>query len=116
MAPGAPEVPVTHVVSVASISGSAALSGRNNWIAYADVRIRDQQGNPVPNAKVSGAFAPGGAVGCTTASTGTCRLASSALSRAKAAFTDFSVTSVIGSNLVYDTNQNGATRIRINRP
>ena len=116
MAPGAPEVPVTLVVSVASISGSAALSGRNNWIAYADVRIRDQQGNPVPNAKVSGAFAPGGAVGCTTASTGTCRLSSSALSKAKAAFTDFSVTSVIGSNLVYDANQNGATRIRINRP
>lgn len=116
LAPGAPQAPATLVVSVASISGSAALSGRNNWIAHADVRIRDQQGNPVPNAKVSGAFVPGGTAGCTTATTGTCRLSSSALSKAKVAFTDFSVSGVTGTNLVYDASQNSATRIRISRP
>lgn len=116
MAPGAPQAPATMVVSVALISGSAALSGRNNWIAHADVRIRDQQGNPVPNAKVSGSFAPGGTAGCITAATGTCRLSSSALSKAKVAFTDFSVSGVTGTPLVYDASQNSATRIRITRP
>lgn len=116
MAPGAPQAPVTLVVSVASISGSAVLSGRNNWIAHADVRIRDQQGNPVPNARVGGAFSPGGKAGCTTAATGTCRLSSSALSKAKVALTDLSVSGVTGTNLVYDANQNSATRVRISRP
>jgi hypothetical protein len=70
----------------------------------------------VPNAQVSGAFVPGGTAGCTTAATGTCRLSSSALSKAKVAFTDFSVSAVTGTHLVYDASQNSATRIRISRP
>jgi subtilisin family serine protease len=116
LATGAPQAPVSLTASVASIAGSAALSGRSNWVAYATVTVRDSQGNPVPNATVSGGFNPGGSTTCLTASTGQCRLASKALSRSKVAFTDFSVTNITGTNVVYDASQNSATRIRISRP
>ena len=113
---GAPQAPVVLTVSVASIQGSAAKSGRNNWIAYADVGVRDTQGNPVANATIAGLFNPGGSKTCITGSTGVCRMTSSTLSIAKNPFTDFSVTGASGANLVYDANQNSATQIRISRP
>lgn len=116
LAAGAPQAPVVRTVSVASIAGSTALSGRNNWIAYAQVGIRDLQGNPVAGATVTGSFAPGGGSACVTGSTGSCKLASSTLSKAKVAFTDFTVNGVAGTALVYDANQNSATRLRIARP
>lgn len=105
-----------RTVSVASIAGSTALSGRNNWIAYAQVGVRDLQGSPVAGATVTGSFAPGGGSACVTGSTGSCKLASSTLSKAKVAFTDFTVNGVAGTALVYDANQNSATRLRIARP
>jgi subtilisin family serine protease len=116
LAAGAPQAPVSLTASVASIAGSAALSGRNNWVAYATVTVRDSLGNPVPNATVGGGFNPGGGTTCLTAGTGQCRLASKALSKSKVAFTDFSVTNITGTNVVYDASQNSATRIRISRP
>lgn len=116
LAAGAPQAPVVRTVSVASIVGSTALSGRNNWIAYAQVGIRDLQGNPVSGATVAGSFTPGGSASCVTGSTGACRLSSSALSKAKVAFTDFTVTGVSGAYMGYDANQNSATRIRISKP
>lgn len=116
MTNNAPTAPVTLTVSVATIQGSAAKSGRNNWIAYADVKIRDMQGNPVPNASVSGLFSPGGSKSCVTGTNGTCRMASNTLSNAKNPSTDFSITGVSGSNMTYDANQNSATLVRIIRP
>ncbi|MBT9551889.1 MAG: S8 family peptidase [Hydrogenophaga sp.] len=116
LAAGAPQAPVIRTVSVASIAGSSALSGRNNWVAYAQVSIRDLQGSPVSGATVTGSFAPGGSTSCVTGSAGNCRLGSSALSRAKVGFTDFTVSGVSGTALVYDANQNTTTRIRIARP
>jgi len=116
LAAGTPQAQASLTASIASIDGSAALSGRNNWIAYARVTVRDAQGNPVPNATVGGSFNPGGSTTCLTASTGQCQLASSALSKSKVAFTDFSITNVSGTGIVYDASQNSATRIRISRP
>ena len=116
LASSTPQTPVTQTVSVASITGSAKLSGRKNWIAYAQVAIRDGQGNPVPNATVTGSFAPGGSSACLTGNTGSCTLTSKALAKARVAFTDVTVTNVTGSSLIYDAGQNSATRIRISRP
>jgi subtilisin family serine protease len=116
LATGTPQAPVSVTTSVAAIQGSAALSGRKNWVAYAQVTVRDAQGNPVPNATVSGSFNPGGSTTCLTASTGQCKLASKALSKAKVAFTDFTVMGISGTSIEYDASQNSATRIRISRP
>jgi subtilisin family serine protease len=116
LAAGAPKAPPTLTASVASIAGSANLSGRNTWIAHARVNIRDTQGNPIPNATVTSAFAPGGNTSCLTDSTGSCNLDSNALSTKKVKFTDATVTGVSGASLVYDADQNSASRIRISRP
>jgi subtilisin family serine protease len=110
-----PQEPVTLTVSVATIQGAGEWLNRKQWLARADVAIRDMQGMPVANATVSGSFAPGGSTSCITNHQGLCRLVSQALPSSRR-FTDFSVTQVAGTHLHYDANQNTATRIRINRP
>jgi subtilisin family serine protease len=116
LANGAPQAPATVTVSVASLTGNAVLSGKANWVAQVEVRVRDSVGNAVPYATVGGSFNPGGAKSCVTTSTGACTLISSALSRKRVANTTLSVTGISGANLVYAADQNSAVQIRVARP
>ncbi len=115
LAAGAPVEPVALYVSVESIT-TGATKGKANWTAYATVKVRDSNQNPVPNATVSGSFVPGGDKTCLTASSGECKLTSSGLSNTKVASTTFTVKNITGSYLTYAANQNAATSAIITRP
>jgi subtilisin family serine protease len=115
LASGAPaEVPV-QTVAIKSLVASYTLSKRS-WQAFVTASVRDvSTGLAVANAKVSGTFSPGGATSCITASTGSCKLSSTALANTTAS-TSFSVTSTSGTNLSYDASQNSATQVIISKP
>lgn len=116
LADGSPQAPATVVVSIGSLTGNTALSGKVNWVAQVAVRVRDSAGNAVANATVAGGFEPGGSKTCLTGASGTCTLSSSALALRKVTSTTLTVTGLSGSNLVYDPAQNSAVQIRVNRP
>jgi len=119
LAGGTPPQASVHTVRVSAITTNASKK-RNAWIAYATASLRyaggPLDGQPVPNATLSGSFNPGGAKTCTTTSQGSCTLASSALSLKSVAATSFSVTGAGGTGLAYDASQNSATQVVIARP
>lgn len=114
LAAGAPIQLVKQTVAVKSISGTSARSG-SGWRAYATVTIRDMNSSLVANATVNGSFSPGGIASCVTASTGSCTMNSAVLSKSTAS-TLMNVSSVSGTNLIYDSNQNAVTQIIIAKP
>lgn len=115
LATGTPANVAVPSVAVKSIAASSVKT-RKSWAAGATVSIRDAStGAAVANATVSGNFNPGGAKSCVTASTGSCKLASSNLSLTTLS-TAFSVTNVSGTNMTYDSSQNSATQLILNRP
>ncbi len=119
LASGPPPKAPVHTVRVSSISSDVSKN-RTAWFAYATVSLRYTggtfDGQPVPNATMSGSFNPGGAKTCTTSAQGVCTLASTSLSYKSVVSTTFTVTGVSGTDLVYDASQNGATQILIARP
>jgi len=115
LASGAPGVVLSQTVAIKSLVGSAKKVGKN-WQAVVTVTVRDVNTSAVvPNANVSGAFSPGGTASCLTTSTGSCTMTSGQISSSYAQ-TNFSVTGVTGSGLVYDASQNSASQISIARP
>ena len=115
LATGMPANMAVPSVAVKSIAASSVKT-KSSWAAGATVSIRDvSTGAAVANATVSGNFNPGGAKSCVTASTGSCKLASSNLSLTTLS-TTFSVTNVSGTNMTYDSSQNSATQLVLNRP
>jgi subtilisin family serine protease len=115
---GAPTTPVVKTVAVSALSARGAKSG-SNWRATATVTIRQFDGSnfvgAVSGATVSGTFNPGGVATCITASTGSCTLSSSTLSRSLTN-SSFAVTNVTGASLSYDPTKNAATSVSITRP
>lgn len=115
MANGAPGVVLSQTVAIKSLSGSSKKSGKN-WQATVTVSLRDiASGAAVPNAKVEGSFAPGGASSCVTSGTGSCAMTSGSIS-SSASLSTYTVTGASGTGLVYDASQNSATQITISRP
>lgn len=115
LATGAPASVAKQVVAVKSITASSSKS-KTSWTAGATVAVRDvSTGAAVANVTVNGNFNPGGAKSCVTASTGSCKLTSSALKSTVTSST-FSVTNLSGSNLSYDSTQNSATQIVLGKP
>ncbi len=90
----------TRAVSVSALTGSAATV-RKGWRATVVIAVRDAAGAAVAGAVVSGGFTVGGsAVSCTTATSGSCSIATGNLSN-RAASTVFSVGGISGSGLAY---------------
>lgn len=115
LAIGAPASVAKQVVAVKAIVASPTKK-KTSWTAGSTVSIRDvSTGAAVANATVSGTFNPGGTKSCVTASTGSCKLMSSSLPLTTISST-FSVTNVSGTNMTYDSTQNSATQLILNRP
>jgi subtilisin family serine protease len=115
VAPPAP-TPVAQTVALKSMAGSSTKTG-GNWKASAVVTVRDvNSGAVVPNATVSGSFAPGGANSCVTGSTGSCTLTSSAIKNNAASSTTLGATGISGTLLSYDASQNSVSQIVISKP
>jgi aqualysin 1 len=68
----------------------------------------------VPNATVTGSFAPGATGSCVTGSTGSCTLGSGNLSLSLPT-TSFTVTGVSGTNMSYNSGANFPTQVTITR-
>jgi hypothetical protein len=115
LASGAPGAVVPQRVAIKSLLPSSSTS-RRSWRALVSASVRDvNSGAAVPNAVVSGGFSPGGTSSCSTDSSGSCRLSSAALPNTTAR-TTLTITSVAGSNLLYDPSQNAATQVSISKP
>ncbi len=115
LASGAPGVISNQTVAIKSLIGSRKKAGKN-WQAVVTVAVRDiVSGAGVPNATVTGTFNPGGTSSCLTSSTGSCSMTSGQIATTTAS-TTYTVSSVKGTNLVYDASQNSATQISISRP
>jgi len=115
LAPGAPTEPAKATMAVQSIKGSASKT-RKNWTASATMSIYNTSTvAAVANATVSGSFNPGGSASCLTGSTGSCKLNSSSMALTTAS-TVFTVNKVSAANMVYDSAQNSATTLTVNRP
>lgn len=115
LAAGSVTQPASQKVAVKSLAGTAARTGAG-WRAYATVTIRDINTLAVvSNATVDGSFAPGGAASCVTGSAGSCTLGSAKLGKATAS-TVMTMSNVSGTNMTYDSSQNTASQITIQRP
>lgn len=114
LAGGSPTEAPKPVIAVKSLSGQAIKAGRD-WRAQATAAIRNINTNAaVANATVRATFSPGGTVSCVTASTGSCTL-TSAVIRSTTSATVLTIGSVSGTNMIYDSSQNSASQIIINR-
>lgn len=108
--------PVTQVVAIRSMTGSATRSG-GNWRASVAIAVRDvNSGAAVANATVAGSFSPGGAASCVTDASGSCTVTSAALKASATPSTTFTASGVSGNLLSYDASQNTITQIVIARP
>jgi subtilisin family serine protease len=118
LASGSAPAPAIKSVAVASLSGSSTSvkGGKGSWAAAVTVGVRDLSGaGAVAHATVSASFSPGGAVSCSTGSTGSCVLRSGTLTKSVAS-TTLTVSGVAGTGLVYDATQNTATRVTVSKP
>lgn len=112
--PPPPEAQET-VVSLSSLTG-AATTKRGPWRAIITAGVRNAEGAPVAGALVSGAFTAGGAsVQCTTSSDGSCNVSSGNLSP-RVVETTFSVSTLSGTNLLYDPAHNVASTVLVRKP
>lgn len=115
LATGTATEPVPSQIAVSSLSGSSSKHGRN-WRAKATATVHDVNTKAVmANVTVTGSFAPGGDASCVTATNGSCTLTSGWISLTTAA-TVFTVGNLSGSNITYDSSQNSASQITINKP
>lgn len=115
LALGAPTEPVTQTVAVRSITGSSVKSN-TSWLAKATVTIliapNPNWGAPVAGATVRGSFAPGGTARCVTGTNGQCTLTSAKINN-NTSPTKFTVTSVAGPLMNYDSTKNAVIEIPI---
>lgn len=115
LAAGTPTEAPKQVVAVKSLAGKSTKSGAN-WRAYATATIRDVNTSAVvANATVNGSFSPGGTASCVTASTGSCTMSSARINTGTSS-TVMTVTNVSGTNLSYDSSQNSASQLTIQKP
>jgi subtilisin family serine protease len=115
LATGVPTEPVKPTISVKSIVGSASKTSRN-WTAYATVSVYDPTtALAMANVTVSGSFTPGGAKTCITGSNGSCKLTSNSIALTTGSSV-FTISTLSGTNMTYQSASNAVTTITINKP
>jgi serine protease AprX len=111
-------------MNTGDLDGTSSQIDRKNWLATAVILVVDQEGNPLADASVSGAWSGGytGSAACTTAADGTCSLATNAIS-VKNATATFSVSDVTHTSFAYEPASNtdpdgdsDGTVITVNQP
>lgn len=114
VAAGAPTEPPPVTIAVKSLTGKAAKVSRA-WRGQAVVTVRNvNTGANVANATVNGTFAPGGSGSCVTSNKGSCTINSSVIS-ATIPSTVFTVDSLAATAMTYDSSQNSASQVTINK-
>ncbi|MDB5873602.1 MAG: alkaline serine protease [Ramlibacter sp.] len=114
LATGAPTEAPPAVAAIKSLVGKALKVSRD-WRAEVTVTVRNVSTNAVmANATVSGTFAPGGAGSCVTASKGSCVISSAVIANSTP-ITVFTVGNISGPAIVYDSGQNAASQITVNK-
>jgi len=109
----APDVPPgptgASMMFVSDLEGFGKKKGRRRWQANVDITVRDDNGEPVANATVTGDWGSSGASGsdsCTTDDNGTCRVKSDRIKNIYTVVT-FSVRNLTHSTLSYEASLNG---------
>ena len=117
-AAGGTTEPTVQTIAVRSLSGTGQRINSSSWRATATITVRNvSTGAVVPNVTVFGDFSVGGTgKTCVTASTGSCSVTTSSMSRSSVPSTTFTVKGMSGSNMSYDAGQNLATQVIIQRP
>jgi len=101
-------------VSVGTLVGGAQIIAKG-WRATILVTVRDQEGVAVSGAVVSGGFTTGGLpLFCATTNTGICSLTSPLISSSTKSST-FYVSSLSGTNMIYNSTKNALTSVMVAR-
>lgn len=113
-ATGAPAEPQAPTIAISALAGKGIKVSRN-WKAQVTVTVRNVATNElIVNATVTGEFAPGGSASCLTTSTGTCTMSSEVILSTYPT-TVFTVTGASANGMNYDSGQNSASQITVNR-
>jgi len=102
-----PEPPIPSYDGFLHISAlspePSGLNTKNRWTAYVEIEVKDQDGNLVNNAVVSGAWSDGanGAGSCTTDASGVCTIQYANLKSSVLSAT-FTVTGISKDGYIYD--------------
>jgi serine protease AprX len=109
---------------IGDLDGAGSQINKNNWQAAVSVLVVDQDGIPLADATVSGAWSGGysGPAVCTTAGDGTCTITTDNI-RKTALTATFTVVDVTHASLAYEAADNAdpdgdsdGTSISVNRP
>jgi hypothetical protein len=100
---------------VGAMSGSNTNNG-STWTAHASITIRDDQGNLVSNASVSGNWSDGatGAGACTTDGTGACTISMPGIAK-RTGTVLFTVSGVTHSTLAYNAGANVTSSVLVSK-
>lgn len=93
--------PPAATMSVTSLTGSSAGTGKNTWAATAVITVANQSGAAVSGASVSAGWSSGAADTCTTGTTGQCQVVSDNLNGRKLASVTLTVTGVSHPSYTY---------------
>ena len=99
-------------MTVESMTGLAAATGRNTWTATVTILVVGPDGRGVANATVSGTWTVGAADTCVTGTEGMCAVTSDNLNGKKVGAVTFNVTGVTHATLAY---QSSLTSITVQR-
>lgn len=101
---------------VGSLSATKATSGRNGWTATVTIAVVGATG-PVAGVLVAGTWSVGsGAASCTTATSGSCTVKSSSLSKKLTPTVRFTVSGLTKAGWTYTPRSNLMTSITIAKP
>lgn len=103
-------------MSVGSLSATKATSGRNGWTATVTIAVVGAT-RPVAGVSVAGTWSVGsGAASCTTATSGSCTVKSSSLSKKLTPTVRFTVSGLTKAGWTYTPISNVATSINVAKP
>lgn len=104
-------------VHVDNLAGSSTTVSKKAWKASVKVTIRDNQGNIVSGADVTGAWASGyaGTAQCITGSDGSCAVSTGNIDTSITAV-EFSIQTLAHSALTYDAVDNKSSLIAVTKP
>jgi len=114
LATGTPTEPPPELIAISALDGKSARALRG-WRPDVTVNVRDlRTGRPVPNAVVHGTFAPGHTAQCTTPLRGQCVIEGETTPTTSPTVV-FTVTGVEAPGFQYDSTQNAASQVTVNR-
>jgi PKD repeat protein len=110
-----PPPPPAATMSVATLDGTSAATGRNTWAATVTITLLDEDGAPVSGAAVSAGWSVGAADTCITGAAGACSVVSDNLNVRKVSTVTLTVLSASHSSYTY-VDPPPAAAVMVERP